>query len=148
MDFLGPFSFIQGFKPELASSRRSNPLQGAKTPHLVNQIHEADAHFGAGESDATHGLAAPLGHPGKHMLDPTTGLGARLVAVFSRAVNGLPRAPLRWSGSAVALGFQIRFGGLGAIGAVSPNSTAGIAIVQQVIQSLGVVDAGVPPMSG
>lgn len=106
-------------------------MKCAKTPHVVNQIHDADAHFGAGESDATHGLAAPLGHPGKHMLDPATGLGARLVTLFFPGGQWLAASALAVDLAAVALGFQIRFGSFGAIGAVGPNSTAGIAGIEE-----------------
>ena len=33
-------------------------MKCAKSPHVVDQAHEADAHFGAGQTDATRGLAA------------------------------------------------------------------------------------------
>jgi len=48
----------------------------AKSPHVVDQVHEADAHFGAGQTNAAYRLAAPLRDQICSYFEPKSALNA------------------------------------------------------------------------
>ncbi len=77
------------------------------------------------------------------MLDPETGFGAGAVTLFFPVGQRLAAHPFAVNPAAVALGFEIGFGSFGPIGTVGPDVAAGVAAIEQAVQGLGVVDAGI-----
>ncbi|AMK79208.1 hypothetical protein A1342_00380 [Methylomonas methanica] len=77
------------------------------------------------------------------MFDPATGFGAGATALFFPVGQWFAAHPFVVNPAAVTLVFKMGFDSFGSIGTVSPHIPDGVAAIEQDVQGLGVVDAGI-----
>jgi len=136
-DFIAPVS----------GRARGQAAELDETAHVVGKVLHPDLGLGADHADRAHQSAAHvIGLRAEHMLDAHTYRGFGPVAALGQFSQRLAALALAVNVALELLRAQLRLRLLGPIGGIRLHARAGIALHQQVIHCLAVMQGGIADM--